>query len=498
MAPWANLKLRDRLIFSVAVMAASMVLIAALGAHLSSVAYERLNALYEKTNVKTIAGVGLSNAYSKDLVTLVQKLASGAYPWEVGWGRLSEIEDEIRTNVQTLHQAALDDDEKYLLSDIEAKTAVADAFLARLKPVLQKRDGTALRTLSRELYPSVEPVSYRVQLLLNYELGRSKQLARENQAAFHTSYYEWMGLGTLLSILTLSLLVTKHLQRTVSAPLNHLVERMRNIAQGEGDLTKRLEVQSRDEMGQMAEAFNTFIGKLQSVSEMKLDLISVVSHQLKTPVAEINGFIENMLEGLAGEVTVKQREYLEEMRQIGWDNYRLICDLLSASKIERGVITVDLKPVSLQEVVELSTRDYEKLAHHKGLDLFVEGLGEDIRVYADQDKIVEALRNLLNNAIKCTDQGSVTVRLGSEEGNGLIEVRDTGIGMDSETLGRLFTKGRVLGKEAGRSGAGLGLFIGKQFMKLQNGDIRAASEPGKGSCLTLVIPKLKQADKGPA
>lgn len=493
MAPWTNLKLQDRLIISVAVMAASVILIVGLGYHLSSNAYERLNTVYEKTNIKTIAGVGLSDAYSKDLVTLVHKLVSGVYPWEVGLGRLSDIEDEIATNFQTLHQAALDNDEKILMRDIESKTKVADNFLARLKPVLQKREGPALRALNRELYPSVEPVSYRIQLLLNYELGLSKQLARENQAAFHTSYYEWIGSWTLFCILTLSLLMARHLQRTVSTPLNQLVERMRDIAEGEGDLTKRLEVQSRDEMGQMAEAFNTFLGKVQTVSDMKLDLISVVSHQLKTPVAEINGFVENMLEGLAGEVTTKQRKYLEEMREIGWDNYRLICDLLSASKIERGVIAVDLKPVSLLEVVELSIRDYEKLAHQKGLSLFVENPGQDIWVYADQDKTVETLRNILNNAIKCTDHGSVTVRWGSEEGYGLIDVRDTGIGMDPETLGRLFTKGRMLGSEAHRSGAGLGLFIGKHFMMLQKGDIRAVSEPGNGSCLTLVIPKLNAA-----
>lgn len=141
MSTWVNLKLKDRLIISVAVMAASMILIAGLGYHLSTEAYKRLNAVYEKTNVKTIAGVGLSDAYSKDLVTLVQKLASGAYPWEVGLGRLSEIEEKIRDNFQMLQQTALDDDEKALMGDIEAKTEVADAFLARLKPVLQRGRG---------------------------------------------------------------------------------------------------------------------------------------------------------------------------------------------------------------------------------------------------------------------------------------------------------------------------------------------------------------------
>ena len=269
---------------------------------------------------------------------------------------------------------------------------------------------------------------------------------------------------------------------------------MQEIAQGEGDLSNRLEVHGKDEIGEVAEAFNLFVGKLESVQDMKLDLISVVSHQLKTPVAEINGFIENLLEGLTGELNPRQKRYLEEMRNIGNENYRLICGLLSASKIDRGVVSVDLKPVSPQEIVGLSIRDYEQVLQQKGLKLRLEGMEEDVRFYADHDKMVEALRNLLNNAIKCTDKGTVTVRIGSEGDQGLIEVKDTGIGMDEETLGRLFTKSRVLGKEAHRSGAGLGLYISKNFMKLQNGDILVSSEVGQGSCFKLVIPKVLEKE----
>src|SRR5581483_2334051 len=96
------------------------------------------------------------------------------------------------------------------------------------------------------------------------------------------------------------------------------------------------------------------------------------------------------------------------------------------------------------------------------------------------------------NALKCTDKGSIALTLSSEGEKGLIEIRDTGIGMDEETLGRLFTKNRVLGKEASRSGAGLGLYIAKNFMKLQDGDIRVGSRPGEGTRFTLVIPKFNE------
>jgi signal transduction histidine kinase len=299
-------------------------------------------------------------------------------------------------------------------------------------------------------------------------------------------------LSVMLVYLLAYALVVK-IVNSITSPLKEVVDRIKIISRGEGDLTKRLEVFGKDEIGEVAESFNTFVGKLQTVADMKLDLISVVSHQLKTPVAEINGFIENMLEGLTGELNPKQKRYLGEMRLIGRDNYKLISDLLSVSKIDRGIISLDIHPVSAKEVVSLAIRDYEQNMKEKGLSLRLEGMEDDITLYADRDKVVEVLRNLLNNAIKCTDSGSVAIRVGSEGDQGVIEVRDTGIGMDEETLGSLFTKNRVLGKEAHRSGAGLGLYISKHFMNIQKGDITVTSEIGKGSCFKLVVPKyIKQ------
>ncbi len=231
---------------------------------------------------------------------------------------------------------------------------------------------------------------------------------------------------------------------------------------------------------------------LKEIEEMKKDLISVVSHQLKTPVGEINGYIENMLDGVAGDLNPKQQEYLSDMREIGQDNYRLISDLLNASKIERGVISVDMKEVAARQMVEMAVRDYLESAGKKGLELRMEGLEEDVILHADRDKTVETLRNLINNALKCTDKGSITVAVRIEGEEGIIDVRDTGIGMSEEVLTRLFKKSRVLGKEASRAGAGLGLYIAKNFMKVQGGDITVISRPGEGTCFSVRLPLSKE------
>ncbi len=226
----------------------------------------------------------------------------------------------------------------------------------------------------------------------------------------------------------------------------------------------------------------------KQIDEMKRDLISVVSHQLKTPVAEINGYIENMLEGLTGGLNPKQREYLTDMKDIGVENYRLISDLLSMSKIERGVLTVDVQVVPLRQIVDASIRDYESQIQRKGLDLILDDLPEGLAVMADRDKTVETMRNVINNAIKCTDRGSITIRSKTEDNYAFLEVKDTGIGMTPQVMEKIFTRDRVMGNEASRSGAGLGMFIAKKFMNLQNGDISVESKPGKGSTFRVKIP----------
>src|SRR5579871_729528 len=234
------------------------------------------------------------------------------------------------------------------------------------------------------------------------------------------------------------------------------------------------------------------IDEVKRVDEMKADLISVVSHQLKTPVGEINGYIENMLEGLAGDLKQRQREYLEDMREIGMNNFRLISDLLNVSKIERGVISMDIKPVPAAEVIQSAIRDYIAPIRQKGLSLQLNGLDSDLWVNADRDKTVEVLRNLINNALKCTDKGFLQLSIQEEEEDILIEVEDSGIGMGPEMQRRLFMKQSTLGPESGRAGAGLGLFIAKSFMEMQKGEIAVRSEKGKGTCFTLCLPKVRE------
>ena len=236
------------------------------------------------------------------------------------------------------------------------------------------------------------------------------------------------------------------------------------------------------------EIFND-ITERKRIEQLKSDFVALVSHQLKTPVGEIRGYVDNMLAGLTGELTEKQKRYLQEMKIVSGRAYRLIADILNVSRIERGVMSVCLQPVALQEIVDAALRDYHEVIAQKGLALGFEGMDQGITVLADRDKCVEALSNVVNNCVRFTDQGGLTVRLRKDMDFGYIEVQDTGKGIAPEVLPVLFTKEQTLsGSPTPEGGAGLGLYITKSFMVLQKGDVWAESVRGEGSKFIFKIP----------
>ncbi len=234
------------------------------------------------------------------------------------------------------------------------------------------------------------------------------------------------------------------------------------------------------------------ITERRQIEQMKTDFVLLVSNQLKNPMAEIKGHIEKMLTGLAGDLTAKQKQYLEKMQETCSRSYRLISSLLDVSKIERGVIPVDIQPVKLEEVVDLALQEYAEKMEKKGLALNLEKMDSELIVLADKDKMVEVLSNVIDNAVKFTDEGLITIKMKKESGFGIVEVADTGKGISQDLLDKLFeTKQFFAGSLSSESGLGLGLHLARNFMELQHGDISTNSINGKGSSVVLKIPLAK-------
>jgi PAS domain S-box-containing protein len=230
----------------------------------------------------------------------------------------------------------------------------------------------------------------------------------------------------------------------------------------------------------------------KKIEQMKSDFVSLVSHQLKTPVAGIMGCIDNMMMGLTGKLSAKQKEYLEVMQEISSRSFRVITNLLNVSRIERGIISVELQPQQLNGMVEAAVRGYREAIRKKGLELIIQESSRDIHVMADRDKFIEALINAVDNAVKFTTAGSITIRSIENDGFGFVEIHDTGPGLQDEMQKMLFKKDRVLtGAPSVQEGCGLGLYTAMEFMKLQKGDISVQSQHGKGCTFIFQIPLAK-------
>ena len=230
----------------------------------------------------------------------------------------------------------------------------------------------------------------------------------------------------------------------------------------------------------------------KEMQQMKDDFIGFVSHQLKAPISALKWTLEMIGDGDYGKVPETLKEPLSSMNEVVSQNSHLVGQILNASRIDRGVIEVETKPISLKAIAERAVRDYKIPIEQKGLELKLVGFDQNIMVEADEEKSAEAVKNSISNAVKHTEKGSITVEIKSENGFGIVTVTDTGEGMEKEMLERLFSRNKVKGKNTAAAGSsGLGLFIAKKFMELQKGDIMVTSELGKGTVFSYRLPLAK-------
>ncbi|MBI2095322.1 MAG: response regulator [Candidatus Omnitrophica bacterium] len=231
--------------------------------------------------------------------------------------------------------------------------------------------------------------------------------------------------------------------------------------------------------------------ELQNLDQLKSHFVSTVSHELRTPLSIMKEGINLILDRIPGPVNDQQGRLLEAMKNSLYRLERIIDNLLDISKIESGKVEVRKELVELGPLLQKNLSFFEAKAKEKGIELKLNLPAEGVRVYADEDKINQVFTNLVGNALKFTGKGSVLVEARENAAEVECAVSDTGIGIEKESLPKVFDKFQQFGRTAGpgEKGTGLGLSIVKGIVELHRGRIRVESEPGRGTRFTFWLPK---------
>jgi signal transduction histidine kinase len=247
-----------------------------------------------------------------------------------------------------------------------------------------------------------------------------------------------------------------------------------------------------DEQVQVAE-------RLREVDRLKTEFLASMSHELRTPLNSIIGFADVLLEGVDGELNELMQEDVKLIRDSGEHLRTLIDDILDMSKIEAGKMELRYERIDMYQMAHDIISTATPLAKEKGLRLNLFIRTDDLVVEADRTRLRQILWNLVGNGIKFTKQGQVSLTIQEREGNLLVEVLDTGIGIRAEDVDIVFEQFRQvdgkLNREAG--GTGLGMPISKNLVELHGGRIWLESRLGEGSTFYFTIPLQRLDVKKP-
>ena len=283
-----------------------------------------------------------------------------------------------------------------------------------------------------------------------------------------------------IAVLVVSMLAASFLSRMQVRPLGQMADAARRFGRGELGVRVEESPKNTSEINDLARAFNTMVDSLESSERRRQEFVANVSHELKTPMTTIGGYIDGMLDGTIP--PEKQQHYMQivsgEVRRLS----RLVRNMLDISRLQAmGVEESRMTRFDLGELMSDVIITFEQKINGKGLNVDVELPDRPVWVKAERDGITQIVYNLLDNAIKfCPQGGKLGLFLALEGGKAKVTVQNTGPTIDPNELPLLFDRFHKADKSrsADREGWGLGLYIAKTIVGAYGGDIWATSENG--------------------
>lgn len=356
---------------------------------------------------------------------------------------------------------------------IEGRAAEAErAADERVRPPLAQLD-LEVHTAERALHARTQET-----------VREASQAARDARRAAALALLLALGAGAAIALL---------LAHSISEPVAELERGMRTVAAGDFAYELALKEGRTDEFGRLASSFRTMTTQLSELDRMKSEFVSIATHELKTPINVIIGYVQLLEDGIYGPLEDRQVDACRTVARQARSLDRLVRRLLDVSRFEAGAVTLDIGVVSPAALAEDVRADFRVISEQRGITLSVDVAPQTpAAAWWDADRVGEVLGNLVSNALNFTAQGGRVEMLLDVPADGVVRIRvsDTGVGISPDQLPHVFQKFyQARNQSSARAkGSGLGLAIVKEIVEAHGGTIGAESVIGRGTVFTIVLP----------
>ena len=316
------------------------------------------------------------------------------------------------------------------------------------------------------------------------------QPIRESLQPYVLAVLKMFGFSALITLIA-ALIAVYFMTYEMTKPLRQMSEATKRYA--EGDFSMRVHVNGHNEMADLANAFNKMARDLATLESSRRSFVANVSHELKTPMTTIGGFIDGILDGTIAED--KQKHYLQivsdEVKRLS----RLVVSMLNLSKIEAGELTLKRADFDICEMIFHTILGFEQIIEQREFEIAGLDKMEPTVISGDKDMLTQVVYNLIDNAVKFTPQGGeIRFDVVKDEKNVYVTIRNTGKGIPPEELGHIFERFYKVDKSRSFDvkGAGLGLYLVKSIVEMHGGAVKADSVPDEYTEFSFRLPLQKQ------
>lgn len=367
--------------------------------------------------------------------------------------------------------------------ELTAAVAVEQQHLGSDDDQQQFRDTRVMPAFSR-MSERIQPIAQAIEAEATERVAKAVELAEVARSTMLTA----LALALALTVM-IGLLLTRALLR----PIDELRGGMARVAEGDFEPGVKVPVTRADELGDLARSFGTMTEQLAELDRLKAEFVSVASHEIKTPLSVIRGYVSLLMDGIYGAVTEQQKKTLESVSDQVDRLTRLVHRLLDISRFEAGGGRLELRRINVRDFLDELTGGFHVLAFQNGIDFAVQVAGDaPVNVEGDADRLNEVLGNILSNAFKFTPRGGRIALDARRDGAGLaVEVEDSGVGIPPDKLPKIFEKFYQVDNPAQprSAGSGLGLAIAKEIVEAHGGTITAGSQVGQGTKFRVTLPE---------